>query len=277
MTVEEFREHESPDIQYSGRRSAMKLPGFLPEELRQLARFVPSRGWDAVEWRPMLAALRRLSWRLATGAGVQGQQVITQAWVDRVSFGPHGRDAMSLYALGHAAQKRSAGDRILYLYFRQWLVEEGLFLDLRPGRFAWSDRRLVFSPNGLWLQLRPEFRTGMLELYRSFYADDEPALRRALMRMGMLRPGMDPAAEDELIVLLDQHFGMESGAQRFSIDAFKASFDRLFDFFLAHDYRLHSDFVFVGFYLITLYLSLETLGQKHDVRRICAEALNETE
>jgi predicted unusual protein kinase regulating ubiquinone biosynthesis (AarF/ABC1/UbiB family) len=253
----------------------MKLPGFLPEELRQLARFVPSRGWDAVEWRPMLASLRQLSWRLVTGAGVQQQLELTQGWVDRVALGKPPPDALPIEELEHAARKRSAGDRILHLYFRQWLVEEGLFLDLRPGRFAWSDRRLHFSPNGLWLQLRPEFRTGMLELYRSFYADDEPALRRALTRMGMLRPGMAPAAEDELIALLDQHFGLDSGAQRFSIDEFKASFDRLFDFFLAHDYRLHSDFVFVGFYLITLYLSLEALGQKHDVRRICAEALNE--
>jgi predicted unusual protein kinase regulating ubiquinone biosynthesis (AarF/ABC1/UbiB family) len=253
----------------------MKLPGFLPEELRQLARFVPARGWDAVEWRPMLASLRKLSWRLVTGAGVQQQLDVTRGWVDRVALGTPPPDALALEKLEHPARKRSAGDRILHLYFRQWLVEDGLFLDLRPGRFAWADRELFFLPNGLWIQLRPAFRTGMLELYRAFYADDETTLRRALMTMGMLKPGMDPAAEAELIALLNQHFGLESGAQRFSIDEFKASFDRLFDFFLAHDYRLHSDFVFVGFYLITLYLSLEALGQKHDVRRLCAEALNE--
>jgi len=253
----------------------VKLPGFLPEELRQLARFVPARGWDAVEWRPMLASLRQLSWRLVSGSGVQQQADITRGWVERVTLGRPIPDGEAMGDLTHPARKRSAGDRILHLYFRQWLVEEGLFLDLRPGRFTWSDRMLYFSPNGLWLQLRPEFRGGMLELYRSFYSNDEVALRRALLRMGMLRPGMSAAAEGELIALLHQHFGMESGAQRFSIDEFKASFDRLFDFFLAHDYRLHSDFVFVGFYLITLYLSLESLGQKHDVRGICAEALGD--
>ncbi len=251
----------------------MRLPGFLPEELRQLARFVPARGWDAVEWRPMLASLRQLSWRFVSGSGVQRQLDITQERVERVTLGRPASDAMALEDLTHAAQKRSAGDRILHLYFRQWQVEDGLFLDLRPGRFTWSDRVLCFSPNGLWLRLRPEFRAGMVDLYRSFYADDEVALRQALTRMGMLRPGMSTAAESELIGLLHAHFGMESGAQRFSIDQFKASFDRLFDFFLAHDYRLHSDFVFVGFYLITLYLSLEALGQKHDVRKLCAEAL----
>lgn len=223
----------------------------------------------------MLASLRQLSWRMVTGAGVQRQADVTRDRVDRVTLGRPDGGGEGLDDLSHPARKRSAGDRILHLYFRQWLVAEGLFLDLRPGRFTWSDRMLYFAPNGLWLQLRPEFRGGMVALYRSFYADDEAALRRALLQMGMLRPGMSPAAEDELIGLLHRHFGMESGAQRFSIDEFKASFDRLFDFFLAHDYRMHSDFVFVGFYLITLYLSLEALGQKHDVRRICAEALGD--
>ena len=152
----------------------------------------------------------------------------------------------------------------------------GCFSISDPGRFAWSDRVLYFSPNGLWLKLRPEFREGMLGLYRAFYAGDDAApAERALTRMGMLPPGLGQAGEDQLLELLTRHFGMDSGAQRFSIDQFKASFDRLFDFFLAHDYRLHSDFVFVGFYLITLYLNLEALGQKHDVRKICAAALGE--
>lgn len=252
----------------------MKLPAFLPVELRQLARFVPARGWDAIEWRPMLSTLRQLSWRLVTDAGVDQQIDVTRAWVDRLTLGAPEGDTLALDRLDHAARKRSAGDRILYLYFRQWRVEEGLFLDLRAGRFAWSERRLHYTPNGLWLRLRPDFRIGMMDLYRSFYAADDVALRAALKRMGMLQDGMGPSAEEQLIDLLHDHFGLDSGAQRFCIDEFKASFDRLFDFFLAHGYRLHSDFVVVGFYLITLYLTLEALGQKHDVRRICVDALD---
>ena len=62
-------------------------------------------------------------------------------------------------------------------------------------------------------------------------------------------------------------------AQGFSIDAFKASFDDLFEFFIENDYKLHSDFVWVGFYLITLYLTLQQGGQAHDVRKICSEIL----
>lgn len=223
----------------------------------------------------MLSSLKTLSWRFASGSGVRRQSRLTQAMLDKVTIGRPPREALPIADLSHGAQRRSAGDRILYLYFRQWLVADGVFLDLRPANFWWSDRELTFRPNGLWLKLRPEFQQGMVSLYRSFYADDKALLRQALTRMGMLRPGLDQVSEEQLLELLKTHFGMQAGAQRFSIDEFKRSFDRLFDFFIAHDYRLHSDFVFVGFYLITLYLNLETLGQKHDVRKICIAALGD--
>ena len=112
-------------------------------------------------------------------------------------------------------------------------------------------------------------------MYRSFYSDDATAFEDALRQMGMLRPGLSAAAESELKELLHAHFGIEQRSQRFSIDAFKASFDQLFEFFVGNGYRLHSDFVFVGFYLITLYLTLEQGGQAHNVRDICSELLLE--
>lgn len=223
----------------------------------------------------MLSTLRTLSWRFASGSGVRAQTRRSQAMVETITIGRHPATAMAIADLRHGAQRRSAGDRILQLYFRQWLIADGLFLDLRPGHFWWSDRELFYRPNGLWLRLRPDFQQGMVSLYRSFYADDEAALRNALTQMGMLRAGLGRASEEQLLELLRTHFGMQAGAQRFSIDEFKASFDRLFDFFIAHNYRLHSDFVFVGFYLITLYLSLQELGQKHDVRSLCAAALGD--
>ena len=79
---------------------------------------------------------------------------------------------------------------------------------------------------------------------------------------------------DELRRLLRAHFGAETGAQRFSIAEFRDSFNALFDFFVEHDYRLRSDFVIVGFYLITLYLTLEALGQRHNVRELCLAELD---
>jgi hypothetical protein len=253
------------------------LPRFVPEDLRQLARFVPRSGWDAIRWRPLLASLRTVSWRYASGRGVDGLAAGLAAALEPVSgqlaVGEWPAGAVPAAELSNARQRRRAGDELLRLYFAQWLLDDGLFLDLRLPRLALADGVLHYQPNGLWIRLRPEFREGMVALYRSFYSDDEGAFRDALRQMGLLREGLDAEAEAELVTLLQRHFGVDQRAQRFAIDSFKASFDELFAFFIAHRYRLEADFVFVGFYLITLYLSLERLGQRHDVRGICASVL----
>jgi len=251
----------------------VELPRFVPEDLRQLARFVPSRGWDAIEWKPLLGSLRSVSWRFVSGSGVgslrEGLAALTP--------GPTlAEDLDALTPLADVTGKRlrkRCGDDLLRLYFAQWLNNDGLFLDLRSQRFAVDGQTLVFAPNGLWMRLRPAFRKGMADIYRGFYSGDEETLEAALLATGMLRPALPSAARDELFTLLRQHFGISQARQRFAIDSFKASFDELFDFFLAHDYKLHSDFVWVGFYLITLYLALEEGGQAHDVRAICEEVL----
>ncbi len=250
-----------------------RLPGFLPEDLRQLARFVPSSGWDAIRWRPLLASLRSVSWRLASGSGVDELAEAVAPLVEPITLGEIPDDAVPAAKVKTAKQRRQLGDDLLRLYFAQWLSDDGVFLDLRLPRLALADDHLCFHPSGLWIELRPDFREGMLALYRSFYSSDDGAFDDALRQMGMLREGLSTEAEEELKALLHNHFGIDQRAQRFSIDSFKASFDELFEFFIAHRYKLDSDFVFVGFYLITLYLSLERLGQPHDVRSICAEVL----
>ncbi len=251
----------------------MKLPGFVPEDLRQLLRFVPLKGWDAVEWTPLLGSLRQVSWRFVSGSGVRKLGRDIGDLVPEVDLAGKRRAVEAFDNVDDAHRLKLAGDAVLRLYFSQWLSPGGLFLDLRPARLALDGDRLQFHPNGLWIELREEFRGGMVGLYRSFYSDDEGAFDAALRQMGMLPDHLPEEAEAELKGLLDAHFGVQQHAQKFSIDAFKHSFDALFEFFLAHDYKMHSDFVFVGFYLITLYLTLERGGQAHNVRKICEETL----
>lgn len=252
---------------------ADKLPGFIPEELRQLARFVPRRGWDVIDWKPMLGSMRAVSWRYVSRRGVNDLAAITKDVAAPLRVASTLAGVTPLADLDETETLIARGDDILRLYFSQWLVPQGMFIDLRMARFGADEAGLVFAPNGLWLELRPAFREGMLALYRSFYSSDEQAFDRALRQMGMLQEGLAEHAAEELKQLLHRHFGIDQRAQRFSIDSFKASFDELFEFFVAHNYKLHSDFVFVGFYLITLYLTLEQLGQAHDVRKICAQVL----
>ena len=254
----------------------MKLPGFVPEELRQLARFVPLRGWDAIEWKPLLGSMRSVSWRYVTGRGVDNLRRSAEGEISHIAWAADLQGAEPLADIEDAEQLRALGDDVLRLYFAQLLRNDGLFLDLRSGRFAVRGDTLVYAPNGLWLRLRPEFRAGMLALYRSFYSADDAAFDVALRRMGLLRAGLSADSESELKALLHAHFGIDQRAQHFSIETFKTSFDELFEFFIRNGYQLHSDFVWVGFYLITLYLNLQQGGQCHDVRSICFETLQKS-
>lgn len=221
----------------------------------------------------MLGSLRSVSWRFVTGSGVNKLARVTADAVPAIMFVEDLEDSDSLVDINKKAGLRQIGDDILRLYFAQWAVDAGLFLDLRASRFGVDDDQLVYAPNGLWIQLRPSFRAGMLALYRSFYSADDASFESALRQMGLLRPGLSESATAELKELLHAHFGLDQRAQRFSINVFKSSFDDLFEFFIANDYKLHSDFVWVGFYLITLYLTLEQLNQPHNVRKICSEVL----
>ncbi len=244
----------------------------LPDDLAQLITFVPSRGWDALEWRPLLSQLRRISVQLATRRGVAGLTESMASATSAVSMKPAPKDAKRFDEL-NSRQRNAAGDAILHFYFAQLRNGDGLFLDLRPTRFAWQRGRLYYSPTGLFGELSPGFREGMMDLYRGFYLPDETLLDDAMFRLGFLYKGQPKGEAETLRRLLRDHFGGAMSAQRFSIDEFKASFDTLFDFFIDNDYRLQTDFVLLGFYLITLYLSLDRLGTRHDVKAICLKEL----
>ena len=192
----------------------MEIPGFVPEDLRQLLRFVPTRGWDAVAWRPMLASLRALSWRYVSGRGVTRLSRSLSPRLDGITLGRPDEGALRLDALDDENHRQAAGDRILQLYFQQWLNEQGQFIDLRPVHFRYGDDRLFFTPNGLWLEVGADFREGLVDLYRAFYGGSDTALEAALQRMGMLRPDLDEDAKERLKGLLRGHFGIDQQAAR---------------------------------------------------------------
>jgi predicted unusual protein kinase regulating ubiquinone biosynthesis (AarF/ABC1/UbiB family) len=249
-----------------------RLP-FLPEDLRQLIAFVPTHGWDALHWRPLLADLRRIGVQLATKRGVEDLATRCSGLVRNVRVEAGATKANAIDGLS-GRQRKAAGDALLRFYFAQWRNEAGLFLDLRPTRLAWQESTLVLNPSGLYTSLEDDFRTGMMDLYRGFYRPDEELLDAALHRLGFLHSGIREAEGAALKELLRAHFGSATTAQQFSIDVFRESFNALFDFFVEHDYRLAPSFVLVGFYLITLYLSLEALGQEHNVKALCLGELD---
>ncbi|MEL7044284.1 MAG: hypothetical protein AAGL66_04595, partial [Pseudomonadota bacterium] len=104
----------------------------LPDDLAQLIKFVPSRGWDALEWRPLLTQLRSISVQLATRRGVAGLATSVASETTAVSLTPAPKDSKRFEAL-NSRQHRAAGDRILHFYFAQFRNGDGMFLDLLPG------------------------------------------------------------------------------------------------------------------------------------------------
>jgi hypothetical protein len=246
------------------------LPGFiprklLPKDLLELLAFVPTRGWDAIEWAPLLGQLRRVSWQLASRRGINQLAASANALTDALLV--QATSGVGLEKLGKR-QKKSAGDAILRFYFAQFKNTNGLFLDLREPRFASDNGVLHFRPSGLYVMLDDDFRLGMIDLYRGFYAPDPVLLDEALHRMGFLHDALTSAKERELKGLLENNFGAQQRSQSFSISAFRESFNALFDLFIDNGCRLRSDFVLVGFYLITLYLVLESLAGQHDVKAL---------
>ena len=249
-----------------------RLP-FLPEDLRQLLAFVPTHGWHAIDWRPLLRELTTISAQLATQRGVADLAEHCSGLTSGVFIDATIEEGDTLDTLSER-ERKAAGDALLRLYFAQWRSEKGFFLDLRPARLRWRNGELVLKPSGLYTQLDDGFRRGMIDLYRGFYRPDDALLESAMKDLGFLHSDVGKEERRQLTTLLREHFGSASTRQSFSIETFRASFNTLFEFFVDHNYHLAPAFVLVGFYLITLYLSLESLGQEHNVKALCLAELD---
>ena len=191
----------------------MKQLPFLPQDLTQLISFVPTRGWDAVQWRPLLKELRRITLQLATRNGVAPLSRSAGALTKSFTLAPAGSGARNIDGL-NSRQRRAAGDALLRFFFAQWRNPEGLFLDLRPSRLHWERGRLHLGPSGLYARLDDDFRAGMVELYRGFYLPDDKLFDRALRDLGFLHPDLTRREAWELRELVRAHFGTTSTAQR---------------------------------------------------------------
>jgi hypothetical protein len=177
---------------------------------------------------------------------------------------------------------KEAGNRLLLLYFMQLHQRAPLFLDLRERHFRWDpqEESLLWRPNNLWIELEDGFVTALLQLYRGFYRGDPQLVKECLPQLGLINPAHPKQAEQqaELLTLLRDQFGEGAEAPvQFKLSEFNHSFIKLFDHFIHYKVRLHSDFIFLGLYLITLYEHLEKLGVPLDVKSAYLEATLATE
>lgn len=162
------------------------------------------------------------------------------------------------------------GEAILELYFNQFLNPKGLVLDIRPIHFTKDNKeshQLNWDPNNTWYRFQDDFRQGLIKLYKGFYSNQDKLYTEGLYDLG-LATNLDDSKIKVLKSLFRSHFGEDQSSVCFKLDTFNESFAELFKFFMENDVKIKTDFIFLGVYLITLYMHLEKLGGHYNVSRI---------
>ena len=234
---------------------------FVPKDFKPLLSCATPSAFRVIEWKKILAHAPTLAKRIATGEGRDDLKAKLSPFIPKSIV-------MSEARAKATPLNPNDGAALLALYFAQLKSEEGIFLDLRPSCFGSSkDGQILWQPNGLWTRLEPEFRKGMLSIYKGYYLDQPKLLREGLKQVGLIKDDFsaDRVAEVEGMIL--GHIGGDTSNQIFKVIHFTESFEKLFQFLTKEKIVLPPDFLYLGIYLAGLYLHLEALGGSYDVRK----------
>lgn len=150
---------------------------------------------------------------------------------------------------------------VLKLYFLQLKNPHGVFLDLRPSRFK-MDLQVehTFVPNFLQYKFGEDFKKSLIKLYTGFYGNAEDKFKEALDELGLTK-GLSSSKKEELASMFHAHFGGGDKEQaEFDLLTFNDSFFSIFKFFVDNKIKLSADFIYLGVYLITLYMHMDKTG-----------------
>jgi hypothetical protein len=248
--------------------NAMKSAfSFLPRGFGSLLDYISPSAFDVIDWT---SALKK--------SGTVSRELIFETSVTRLKeqigpFLPTGvafTSSKLTQSHDREGQQREIADpmgqKLLEIYFLQIYTGQEVFLDLRKERFsAVESQEIKWNPNGLWYKFSDNFILGIRSLYIGFYTDNEASLQAGLLQLGLLSDSMSAEANLQLRELLEGHFGQgKSAPMTFRVSHFMNSFDSLFLFLKKHKLKLSEDFLFLGVYILTLYMHLESLGQAYD-------------
>ena len=238
---------------------------FLPKFLKEVLTHIPTLAMKSMDWKGALKELGPLAARMG------------KKHLDEQSFQSLENLNIQDITLTHASvnnnyesltldEKERAGELVLQIYFSQLKNPKGLNLDLRSKHFQYDENTLEYSPNNVWFILREDFRLGLLDLYRGFYHDDNELFDQALKKIGLAK-NLTEQEDTELKELFKKHFGPgDQDKVVFDLEHFKESFYELFKFFMDHEVSLEKDFMFLGIYLVGLYMNLQKLSVPLNVR-----------
>ena len=247
---------------------------FMPKFLKEVVTHIPTLALKSMDWKgaikelgPLVARVGKKSLEEDCFESLQRLEIKNLALTHN--------SCENNYESLSTEDRVEAGESVLRLYFTQLRNSKGLCLDLRPRHFEYRNNTLVFSPNNVWLAFSEDFRVGLLNLYKGFYFDNDELFETALKSIGLTK-NLSPKEDEELKELFRKHFG--PGDQEevvFSLEHFKESFYELFKVFMDHEVALDKDFMFLGVYLVGLYMNLESLNVPLNVREIFLDVFSE--
>jgi hypothetical protein len=243
----------------------MILMRILPGVLKELVKHVPTVLFEVVEWKILASELPKLSRRLLNKEGYpelfdQQAKFLSALNIHLVTELSHQKEAQN---------KQLLAQNILALYFAQLLSPHGFFLDLGPTHFEMKNNGLHFAPSGLWTKFDQTFSKGLKDIYDGFYLEDEDLFHKGLIQSGLTSNKWPSEDRLKLAELFKSHFGASlTSEMSFDLKTFKASFFKIADFMLEKKVTISTDFLYLGIGLITLYSSLESLGEKINVKEV---------
>ena len=246
------------------------LQSFIPRDFQSLLKHMGPSALKVVDWGDALKALKTLSTRYlsqdtpdALKASLREHLPAEVQFVDKFPSNKAKFENEVTYA-----------EEVLKTYFSQLKCPEGLFLDLRQSRFEQTDEILMWKPNSLWVSFTGEFREGLLEIYKGYYGKDDDLMDSGLNKMGLLSAASTPDQKAEIKNLILNHIGSDSpNAVEFKLEKFTESFEALFSYLKKHNMKISVNFIYLGIYLVSLYLNLSQIQRPIDVKAVANSTL----
>tara|TARA_B100000886_G_scaffold334999_1_gene291393 strand:- start:656 stop:1432 length:777 start_codon:yes stop_codon:yes gene_type:complete len=234
-----------------------------PAFLQEILPYISPRIFDLVDIPKVALNMGKLSYQYIFSTG------ITTIKDDLLSDLPRGLYFENPNGAQDSLTDLNVGEKILELFFTQILVGNSFFLDLRSSRFEQISDKLIWSPNGLHCKFSENFQHGLKNLYTGFFHDNDDLYKKGLEQIGLISSGDTEEMKQEIMDIFANHFG-DSNQEKvvFRMSHFTDSFHSVFDRIFEHKKKLNEDFVYLGIYLVTLYLHLEEIDEPMDVRKI---------
>lgn len=224
---------------------------------------IPTIALKSIDWKGVLKEMGPLVFRLGTRDLENSKRATLEDLnINNLTLSKAIRPNSTLTS----EAKKIQGHILLKLYFSQFKNHTGLNLDIRAQHFELKNEQLHWAPNNCWYQLDNTFRQALIDLYVGFYHDNDERFDKALLAIGLSKD-LPPEKSLELKSLFHAHFGPgDQDIVKFEVSKFSESFYELFHFFVTNEVELAKDFIFLGIYLVTLYMHLEELDESFDVR-----------